>query len=355
MSSDHHSTQPFDLLSELGKFGFEHSVSLDDPEAIPKFATFVGDTLGNALSNPALLHGHRVEAMFEALIVSLGQYSLLKAEDNGRIYPSDHYTTPDFRVVLRDGSQWLIEVKNARINDPFKQERRFMNRTYREKLENYAAATGGDLKLAIYWSTWGLWTLVSPHHFVDGAGNVSIDMHAALTKNELATLGDRIIGTKPPLKFRLEAAHDRRAPINPDGSVMFAPGRIALYSGEDELTDTFEKQIAWAFMLYGDWIVTEPIAIMEGDTLAAFEFHWFPDEDTNAGLPVNGQPMVGIFSRMFSRYYSQNTMDNENVVQSHASPQTDWFAPLLAGNHKIGALPLWLLRIQPNHVSDIVR
>ena len=350
MNSDHHPTQQFDLLAELAKFGFEQSISLNDPQAIPKFATFVGESLGNALSNSALLHGHRVEAMFEALLVSLGQYALLKGEDNGRVYPSDRYTAPDFRVVLPDGNQWLIEVKNARIKEPFKQERRFMKKAYRQKLENYAAATGGDLKLAVYWSSWELWTLVSPDHFVDENGNVTIDMRSALFHNELGSLGDRFIGTKPPLKFRLEAARDTKNPVNPDGTVMFTPGRVALYSGQDELTDHFERKIAWAFMLYGDWTVTEPIPIVDDNMLTAVEFQWFPDEDDNAA-----SPMVGTFSRIFSRYYSQNTMENENIAQLHASPQTDWFAPLLAGGYQGSALPLWLLKSQPNHLSDVVR
>ena len=70
MNSNPSDQNPFDLLGELAKFGIEHSIPLNDPEAIPKFATFVGNALGRALSNPALLHGHRVEAIFEALLVS---------------------------------------------------------------------------------------------------------------------------------------------------------------------------------------------------------------------------------------------------------------------------------------------
>lgn len=343
MSSNYHRTQPVDLLDAWDRFAFEQNISLSDPQSIPKFTSFVGDALANARSKPTLLHGHRTQAMFEALLVSLGQYSLLKTEDSGMVHPSDRYIMPDFRVVLPDGDQWLIEVKNAHITEPFKQERRFMRRPYREKLENYATATGAQLKLAVYWSTWGLWTLNAPDQFIDQDGDMSLDMQSALVKNEMASLGDRWVGTKPPLRFRIEAAHNAKMPVGSEGLVRFTAGRIALYSDQAELTDEFERLLAWIFMLYGDWIVTEPIPIVEDGMLAAIEFRWFPEEETPPAFP-----MVGLFSRMFGRYYSESAGTDGNVERIRVSPRPDWFAPLLTGDYKCGALPLWLLKSLPN-------
>ena len=71
--------------------------------------------------------------MFEALVVSLGRYRLLKPEDSGRIFPQRGFRAPDFRVVLEDGSNWLIEVKNVFESDPFYQRRKLMTRRYREE------------------------------------------------------------------------------------------------------------------------------------------------------------------------------------------------------------------------------
>ena len=166
--------QPFDLLTELARFGLDHRISLNDPKAIPEFSTFVENSVSRALSHPTLLHGQRTQAMFESMLVSLGGYSLLKAEDNGNVYPNEKYMAPDFRVVLQDGTQWLIEVKNAYIEDPLRQKRQFMAKSYREKLEKYASAKGGKLKLAVYWARWGIWTLVSPARFADWDGNVEV-------------------------------------------------------------------------------------------------------------------------------------------------------------------------------------
>src|SRR5207237_10049330 len=66
-----------------------------------------------SLSKEALLHALRTQSMFEALLVSLGAVELLKQEDAGEIYAFDEtLEVPDFRLVLRDGSQLLVEVKN---------------------------------------------------------------------------------------------------------------------------------------------------------------------------------------------------------------------------------------------------
>ena len=123
--------------------------------------------------------------MFEALLVSLGKFTLLKAEDNGKVHPDGRYIAPDFRVVLLDGTQWLIEVKNAYVKDSFEPERRFMTRPYREKLENYATATGGRLKLAVFWAARGSGLSFLPSSLSMSKEDVSFDMGSGFIENEL--------------------------------------------------------------------------------------------------------------------------------------------------------------------------
>jgi hypothetical protein len=71
--------KPFDLLAEFGKFGLDRKLSLRDPSAKAAFGAHVANSVDQALADPALLHGQRTEAMFEALLVSLGKFRLLKA------------------------------------------------------------------------------------------------------------------------------------------------------------------------------------------------------------------------------------------------------------------------------------
>ena len=142
--------KPFDLLAEFGRFGNETKMSLRDPATLSAFTGHVGDRVEGALGDSALLHGQRTEAMFESLLVSLGQFVLLTSEDTGRLFPDGRYQSPDFRIVLEDGSHWLIEVKNVYEPDPSRRKRRLFTKPGLERLTTYASATGAELKLAIF-------------------------------------------------------------------------------------------------------------------------------------------------------------------------------------------------------------
>ena len=263
MSSDSTEQQPFDLLLELGRFGLIHNIQLNDPQAVSQFITAVGEALTKVLKDPSVLYGHRTEAMFEAMLVSLGGCALITSEDNGRIHPRDSYLAPDFRVVLLDGTQWLIEVKNAYIQDPSHQQRLFMKQAYRKKLERFAAATGGQLKLAVYWARWHIWTLVTPEDFVDEDGNLNLDMTTGLLHNEMGCLGDRLIGTVPPLTLRLDAVPDLMEPLATDGTVTFTVSDVRIYSGEVQLLEPTDVEIAWMLMRYGRWNATTPQPVLK--------------------------------------------------------------------------------------------
>ncbi|MBR8382576.1 hypothetical protein KDX26_09285 [Burkholderia cenocepacia] len=75
------------------------------------------DLLGAAQADERLLHGKRVENMFEYVVASLGKALVIKREDAGEITSLDPLIQPpDYRVVLKDGSEYLVEVKNCHIH-----------------------------------------------------------------------------------------------------------------------------------------------------------------------------------------------------------------------------------------------
>lgn len=132
-------SKPFDILDQLGRFGAQRNISLRDPSAPGAFADHVLQSVGRALADPALMHGQRAEAMFEVLVVSLGEYRLLSREDGGNVFPAGQFVAPDFRAVLPDGQHWLIEVKNVYEEEPFEQSRTLFRRDYHAKLDAYPA------------------------------------------------------------------------------------------------------------------------------------------------------------------------------------------------------------------------
>lgn len=339
--------KPFDLFAEFAKFGLERKLALTDAETRAAFGFHVAEAVDQALADPALLHGQRAEAMFEAMLASLGDFRLVKPEDGGRIISTEPHRVPDFRIVLKSGDQWLVEVKNIYIADPFRQQRKVMTQEYREQLEAYASATGAELKLAIFWARWSMWTLVAPGRFADANGHIVVDMPTAARVNELGALGDRTIGTRPPLRLRMLMDPNRTSAIGEDGQVLAVIGGTAMYCGEDEITDAAEQQIAWMFMQHGEWPGSEAVPIIEGDRLLAIDFNWEPEERQNEGFE-----MIGTLSRVFSRYFADATSRNGAIIQLRAPHRPGWFEPLIKPGYVSKALPLWRFQLKPSYADD---
>jgi hypothetical protein len=82
------------------------------PQRIDDALSNVRGSLVDVTSSRSTLHGWRAQALFEAIVASLGRVRLLKLEDSGDIYfEGDSLKPPDFRIVTLDGEQILVEVK----------------------------------------------------------------------------------------------------------------------------------------------------------------------------------------------------------------------------------------------------
>ena len=336
--------KPFDLLGMFGKFGLERRVSLRDPETIAAFIDKAGKDVEGALEDSALLHGQRTEAMFETLLLSLGKFKLLKGEDAGRLFPSAQYTAPDFRVVLEGGEHWLIEVKNVYERRPFRQVRRLFSERGLRRLSAYAKVTGAELKIAVFWARWSIWTLVSPERLAGPDGGLTLDMSTAIRVNELSRLGDRALGTRAPLRVRFTMDQERTSPVRADGTVICTIGEARMFCRDRELTEPNDQEIAWMLMRYGEWKEAGPEAVLDGDNLLAIEYRWKPRESSDQGFD-----MVGSLSRMFARYYAEQTLDHGEVVQLRAPLRSEWLERLVNRKPGDNDLPLWQFIQEPNY------
>lgn len=334
-------TKAFDLLDSVAAFARENGIALNDPFLVERFIMHAGPRLKAALSNPTLIYGSRTERLFEATVLSLGKFRLLKTEDVGRVHATDTCRVPDFRVVLDDGEQWLIEVKNVRCNDPFKQEMR-VSADYLASLQSYADMVGAPLKLAIFWSLWSIWTVVSPDRFRRPRGGLHITMQGAIVANESGRLGEVTIMTKPPLRLVLGAETDMPRSLSSEGMAQFIVGSARFLSGDVELTDVRDRKLAEVLFLYGDWPLDGPFAVMDGGQFAGVEFVAKPEEPFDQGFDE-----IGWASRIFSRFYAAQTIEGNQVIQLYGETAPEWFAPLTNWDFKNSKLPLWLLRIQP--------
>ncbi|QUS40613.1 hypothetical protein RPMA_18550 [Tardiphaga alba] len=332
-------SKPFDLLNLFARFSRERKISVTEPQSAREFLAEIGTQLDKALTDNTLIQGQRTAAMFEAMVVALGGYKLLKAEDTGRVYPSGMYRAPDFRIVLEDDEQWLVEVKNVYEEDPFRQQRQIMTPSYLASLDKYAQATQASLKVAVYWARWAIWTLVSPHDLLDENGYLKLDMKHAIRFNEMGRLGDLTIGTTPPLTLRLSANLSKPNTIGPDGIAPFTVGEVTMLSEERILARPDEREVAWLLITLGEWAEQDGKPIVIDGKLSAIEFAWLPNERANEG--AERFEMIGTLSRMFSRYYTRQACEESGAVQIELEHRPNWFAPLISSHLKSDALPLW--------------
>jgi hypothetical protein len=343
-----HSNPPekaFDLLALAAAFAQRHGLDLNDPGLVERFLADAAGRLKAALADPTLLHGARTERMFEATVLTLGRFRLFKTEDVGRVHAATPLRAADYRVVLDDGDQWLVEVKNVRCENPQKQ-RTTMSAAYLASLQAYADAVGAPLRLALYWSRWNLWTVIVPDRFRRPDGGLRVTMMEAVMANEFGRLGDVSIWTKPPLRLVLDAATDKPRKLSAEGLAEFIIGSARVFSGDIELTDPRDRRLAEILFLYGEWPAEGPLAIMGDDGIAGVEFVAAPEEPSDQGFDG-----IGWASRIFTRYFATRTVDGDQVIQLNGAPVPEWFAPLAAWDFKRSQLPLWLLHQQPSSAA----
>jgi hypothetical protein len=104
----------FDVFSALAYYASKHRLSIRDNQSVTKFLDAIRGTTRGSLDNDAFVYGFRIQSMFETVVASLGNVKLLKQEDAGSGYYASNVdlALPDYRIVLKDDAQLLVEVKN---------------------------------------------------------------------------------------------------------------------------------------------------------------------------------------------------------------------------------------------------
>lgn len=334
--------KPFDLLASLASFARAKGIPLNDPKLVQRYLTDASSKLEGALADRSLLHGSRTERLFEATVLSLGRFRLLKCEDAGRVHSAKTLRAPDFRIVLESGEQWLVEVKNVRCEDPRNQQTT-MSAAYLRSLEAYAEAVCTPLRLAFYWSRWGIWTVISPQHFRKPNGGLRVRMTDALIVNEFGELGDVSIMTRPPLRFAMLANKKKPRTLSAAGEARFEIASTHFFSGSNELTDPRERKLAEILFFYGEWPSEGPFPLLQDGEITGVEYVSAPVEPSEQGFDG-----IGFASQIFGRYYAMQTIDGTEVVHLAGHPSPDWFAPLAKWHFGDSKLPLWLGHMKPS-------
>lgn len=329
-----------DLFTALGR---EHGYKLSVEEDASDFIERIGKSLKASKDDPNLLHGKRVESLFAQVAGALGNCRLIKQEDSGEAFTTEQdIQAPDYKVILNDGSQYFIEVKNCHFPNikspyPFKKD-------YLRKVENYADLHNTPLLFAVYFSRQNKWFLLRKESLIEQKNRYVTDFIDAMAQNEMSLLGDRTIGTEPDLSIELLADRSKEAKVNENGEVNFIIGGVKIYSSDREVTDDLEKSIAFYLMRFGTWVESEAKGIFDGDEFLGARFSYAPE------FPPEEQhfSMIGELSSMVSSSYGEQTVYEKSVVALDTNLDPGVFAVEIPDGYKGKDLPLWQFIMQPN-------
>jgi hypothetical protein len=326
-----------DLFDTLAQ---KHGLDLSESKDIARFATVVEAALSEGRGRAIVLHGRRVQAMFAYVAASLGETEVIKEEDTGRLISrSKTVRPPDYRVLLGNGEEFFVEVKNCHKRHPA--ARMSINRSAFDSLAEYASVFGRPVSLAVYWSRWNAWTLVPFSAIRLDDNKASISFLEATKHNEMVRLGDLAVGTKPPLVMRFVADPNRPRQILADGQVPFTIGAVEMYCDGVLIEDETERNIAFYLMRYGRW-TEEAVPRTEGDLLRSADFVFRPAEETGQGFEI-----VGTVSGMISQRYNELTTTERSIMRLTPRADPGSLGLLIDDSYRGRHLPLWRLRMKP--------
>lgn len=333
----------FDVIELYTALSRDRNYKLGNFEHTADFLQRVGASLKASLESDSLLHGKRVESLFAYVSGALGRCAMVKREDGGDIFSAHpEIQPPDYCVILKDGSRFFIEVKNCNhrnFKSPFS-----LKKDYVERLEKYAKLNGAPLKIAIYFSAFKRWVLLPIEHFDEQRARYAVTFVTAVARSEMAILGDRTIGTKPPLKVEFIADSKKEAFINKKGQAQFTIADIKFYCASAEIIDQAEKNIAFYLVRYGDWIESDCYSIEEDGKLLGVAFEYNPEEPEEE----QGFSFIGTLSSMISTAYSELTVYERKVAALDVKQNPSVFSVEVPEGYKGERLPLWQFELMAN-------
>jgi len=324
---------------------------LQDPARLDEFLDRMKTGVSGSVQKASRLHGLRVDALFRAMLVALGGFTLLTDVDGGEPYFDDSggpVKLPDFCVVAQDGQQLLVEVKNVSPRDPSKPH--VISKTEMLGLQRYGELMKAPVAVAHYWSAWNRWTLVGLDELKPNGKKYGIDFRTAVLSNELSRFGDCMLGTRPPLTLILHVEEAGKQPAAGD-RVQVKVTDVEIVAGGVTLKDGQELNLAWFLMLFGDWPAGDPQLLSKAGVPQTIELSVNPMPEELAVVERQGFGMVGMLSSMYSAMYNERTLMPEGEVRElRHEPDPGELAALIPDDYwdrEDRALSIWRLHIEP--------
>jgi hypothetical protein len=299
----------------------------------------------DAARTPIRLHGTRVEEMFTYAIAAVGAVRAIKREETDDLVFAvpESVVVPDFRVVLEDGTDILVEVKNFHSKNPWAAPR--ITHNYLRRLVSYGKLFSRQVFLAVYWSAWRRWTLHNAAELlaVLERGEVTLSLAEAYRLSEMSLLGDALLGTGYPLVLRLSVTSKLKKRRKSESEYLLQIDKVDMSVAGNPIRNKRDRRIAFGLMMRGGWEETQRV-VMDGDQIMAIEFSFAPPGEQRdlEFAPVNS------LSSLASSEFNDLTADANDVnrLRPHKLP-TPPYPRVGEGYHGVD-LPLWILITSPD-------
>ena len=334
--------EKFDTFELFSAFTSKYSINIQDETSLNTFLKEIKKSLERSQKTDITIHGKRIEMLFAYVVGALGSAKLVKQEDAGNLFTATtEIEMPDYRIVLKNDEQILVEVKNFGSNDPHKKF--VIKKEYYKKLENYSNIMGVPLYFSVYFRLFNHWVLLPIRAFDEEEDQYAIDFLQSISRSEMSKIGDCILATTPDLELRLLTDEDSAQEISNDkaGKVIFTPKVSRIYCNNKLLATKLENELASYLMKYSTWKETKQELIIEKGKLYSVRFI-YSAEKNEGELFAN----LGWRSSMISEVFKTLTIKDDKVIATESFLNPSEFSIQIPEDYeeKFNDLPLWIFK-----------
>jgi hypothetical protein len=309
-------------------------------------------------ASPIRLHGNRVEEMFGHVAAALGEATAIKREDAGPVITAAEISVriPDYRIVLKDGREILVEVKNLRDNRLFARMR--FKLRYLQALASYSALFNRPIYIAIYWSAFRIWTMHPVSELIECVEErcLYLEFPQALAASHMSVLGDASIGTAYPLVLRLMVdsqliSREKKSSEESSEEHQITIREVKMFAGNVELLEKHDKDIAWFLMQNNQW-EEQNYPNMDGDVIRSVDFSYAPTDPED--LRAQDFAIVTSLSTLASSQFNSLTLTEGKTTRMRVPfvDEIPYFRDIArAPEH---SLRIWKLILEPQRLTDVL-
>jgi hypothetical protein len=340
----------FQVYEILAKLAIEHKLDITREDDIKRLLSLFETRIEGLSKRPTFVYGKRSENAFFELVKALDSTNLIKEEDTGRTGTNLSIKIPDYKIVTKDDEIFFVEVKNFAVKPSTKNIKKHsvyaLTQNYWRSLNAYSHLVKTSTKIAIFWKSWGTWTLNNLEDFKSSGIHRKITFPEAVKSNQMVTLGDKSIWTASPLAFRLIM---EPKPIDTTRSQTSIVSKIIGVEMCSQGTIIHDKEIAnLAYMLFwfGQWEQAGPFPILKDDLFHGIEFTAKPFEETEG----QGFEMIATLSGMYMNMYHLMTHKGEELPEVFPRQQLPPISKILPENPIHRGLPLLIMTQKPSSI-----